>query len=80
MTEESRHQKRVAAAARKRIVSMPKAESDAPEDLIELDLALRGLEWAVVNLRESLLDVVGGLVHNLQKGDETDEQAEARSP
>jgi len=49
-------------------------ESELTDDLVELDLALRGLEWAIVNLRDSLMDVVSGLVHNLSKEDKQDEK------
>jgi len=48
-------------------------ESELTDDLVELELALRGMEWALINLRESLMDVVNGLVHNLSKEDKSDE-------
>jgi len=48
-------------------------ESELTDDLAEFNLALQGLEWALVNLREALMDVVGGLVHNLQQEEQADE-------
>jgi len=75
MTKEGESWKRLVPVAWERFVDAPETESEMTDDLFELATSLQMLECAIVDVRDSLLNVVAGLAHNMvQESKERDRE------